>query len=505
MISVTRRITIITLLIAFFLTNCSVPPDRQQDKPGISSSDLKIYFEYFSQAKLQNRRAGSIGEAKAANYMADQMKQFGLEAAGDDLTYFQHFPIPYDVQMADSGNFLKTRHVQLSSDEHLAAPWGGSKSGTATGDLLFAGYGIRAPDLDYDDYDEINAEGKIVLLLRSGPDHDEKGNAPFRQYYPLAKKVAAAEQAGAKAVLVTSGLAQNKMDSLLVVHQVHGVKTSGIPVLQITPRTANILTRRNGLNLKKVQQQIDANQKPHSRDLDYTVTVSTNLVTQKRIARNVLGRIRGQKYPDHYLVVGTHYDNPGFGKKEANMVKDRSAVSPGKAGSISGIAGLLELAQYYATHPTNNSILFIAFSANDEGRLGSVHFLDHPTIPTDSIFTMISLGQIGRSMNHKMQVSGMKSAKSWKSLILRIQIDSLEVDTSSMSSEGEKSDYISFLYHHIPAINYSTGDYKYLDSTHTGNNLNDQGEIRILEHIRRLIAELDTLNKHELKFDKSGF
>lgn len=229
---------------------------------------------------------------------------------------------------------------------------------------------------------------------------------------------------------------------------------------------------------------------------------STHFADQKRIARNVIGLLKGAGQSQSYLVIGAHFDHPGMGRFDSLSPKDQFNIHNGADDNASGVSGLLELAQYFSRHPTRKSLLFIAFSGEELGLLGSQYFVNHPTIPLDSVQAMINLDMIGRLKDDKLLIAGTGSASRWDALIAKANTDSLAIKT--LPGGAGAGDHTSFYYKEIPVLHYFTDSHQdYHRPSDDTKYINIKGEDRVLEHLKRLILALDTLKGRQLTFTET--
>lgn len=222
----------------------------------------------------------------------------------------------------------------------------------------------------------------------------------------------------------------------------------------------------------------------------------------KRTARNVVGLVKGTEQPHKYIIIGAHFDHLGVGKFGSLSPADSLSIHNGADDNASGTSGLLELAQYYSQHPAQKSILFIAFSGEEEGLWGSQYFVEHPTVPIDSVIAMINMDMIGRLRDQKLIIMGTGTTKRWNSIIQKANDDSLHLKTAE-AGYGP-SDHTSFYFKDIPVLFYFTGAHEdYHRPTDDVKYINAKGEDRVLEHLKRVIAELDTLSMKQMAFTKA--
>jgi len=206
------------------------------------------------------------------------------------------------------------------------------------------------------------------------------------------------------------------------------------------------------------------------------------------MSRNVLGYVRGGEFPQQWVVVGAHYDGQGTGGF-ISMDGGTTSVHNSADDNASGVAGLLELAHYYSANPADYSILFIAFSGEELGLLGSRFFIESDVLSRDSIVAMINLDMTGRLEDGLLTISGVETAPFWEESIQMANRDSINIETKPTGSGA--SDHIPFKEAGIPAIHYFTGLHDdYHRSSDTFDKVDAEGILKILDHISLLVEEI---------------
>lgn len=229
---------------------------------------------------------------------------------------------------------------------------------------------------------------------------------------------------------------------------------------------------------------------------------STTFPDEERITRNVVGLLEGTVDPDTYIIVGAHYDHLGRGAFGSLFTRNDTTIHNGADDNASGTAGLLELAHYFSENRIEKSILFIAFSGEEMGLLGSQHFVDEPTIPLEQSMAMINMDMIGRLSNNELLIFGTGSSGAWEELVQQANSDSLSIE---MVPDGTgASDHTSFYNKQIPVLHYFTNTHAdYHRPSDDPEYINAEGQDTVLEHLRRMIAAMDRLNTEELAYTEA--
>lgn len=234
---------------------------------------------------------------------------------------------------------------------------------------------------------------------------------------------------------------------------------------------------------------------PHNPD-------TTAFSDEERIARNVVALLEGTGETESHIIIGAHYDHLGTGKFGSLYNRNDSTIHNGADDNASGTAGLLELAHYFSEHPTERNLLFIAFSGEEMGLLGSQYFVENPTIPLAESIAMINMDMIGRLDGNKLLIFGTGSSEGWSPLIRKSNTDSLDIDTIPDGTGA--SDHTSFYNKQIPVLHYFTDTHAdYHRPSDDAEYINEEGQDKVLEHLKNLIIGLDSLSNEELVYTEA--
>ncbi|MEX1063386.1 MAG: M20/M25/M40 family metallo-hydrolase [Balneolaceae bacterium] len=222
------------------------------------------------------------------------------------------------------------------------------------------------------------------------------------------------------------------------------------------------------------------------------------------LSRNVIGIIPGRADLTEFLIIGAHYDAQGMGGIISLGSESDPVVHPGADDNASGTAGLLELARYFSANRPTRTLVFIAFSGEELGLLGSRFFVENPTLPEGRILAMINLDMIGRMEEVDLTISGTGSADIWPEIISVSNRDSLNI--RQLASGSGASDHDSFYDEGIPALHYFAGSHPdYHRPGDTAGKINYEKTAMIVSHVKRVIAHLDTTAAEELIFEPAGY
>ncbi len=363
--------------------------------------------------------------------------------------------------------------------------------------MVFAGYGVTAPEHDYDDYASIDVRGRIVLLLRYAPVvFGEQGwHATF------VRKVQNAASHGAVAVLVVNGPRHHREDKIVPFSlDVGAEETASIPTVHLKREQGESLLRASGRSLLDLQNGIDESLSPRSFaiegvEVSLTVDVRRATVTVSNILgflpASAVGTLGLRPRPREHLVIGAHYDHLGLGEKGSRDGRSRGVVHNGADDNASGVAGVLELARVF-TRETNRprGILFAVFAGEELGLRGSYYYTSHPSFPLKDTVAMINLDMIGRLRHDLLYLGGVDQVPQIRGRIEeRLRAEGLAL--SGRFTADEASDHAPFLRAGVPALFFFTGLHgDYHKPTDDVQFINFDGMERVLRASYRVSSDL---------------
>jgi hypothetical protein len=407
------------VLFALSLTGCMSADyggDEDQGMDMITPSLLKRNIDILASDAMMGRATPSSQLDSAARYIAGEFETDGLEPVQG--SNFQQF----GLNIVNLGSDNRLRITKDGQEQSFAlkddfVPFEMTANREASGSIVFAGYGITAPEYHYDDYAAIDVRGKIVLVLRHEP-REEDADSPFRgkkatQYSGVEEKARNALDHGAAALLVvTDPLNHGNMmprgfpwpslsksipvDALPMTLVVNESKK--IPVVHIGAKVVNLLLGSVEV-LKLLQARIDSTMTPLSYALPgVTGYVKSSTIIKNFTTRNVVGFCPGSDpgMKNEIIVIGAHYDHVGYRK---GSPAGQDSIYNGADDDASGTSGVLALAKAFGSlhEKPKRSLLFIAFAGEEEGLLGSLAYVGQPLFPLMKTVAMLNLDMIGRN------------------------------------------------------------------------------------------------------------
>ena len=471
-----------------------------------SASRLQQHVSYLASDALDGRRTGTAGANDAARYIAGEFARLGLKpAAAGPATrrgsrimarYLQQFPYVAGIELGQQNAFLIGGTQRLTVREEWM-PLSFSTNASVSGSIVFVGFGIKAPELNHDDYQGVPVSGNIALALAGTPDSDNPHGKFFR-YVDVHLKAIAARDAGAKALLLITNEPDFKKALLarLEVDLLGG--DVRLPVATVSQQALAKLAPQ--LTLSELQQLASAKQQSTLKPVAGPFTLTTELVRKEVPAYNVVGVLEGSDrlLKNETIVIGAHYDHLGRGGS-GSLAPRSGEIHHGADDNASGTAGVLELARVLTEQRPRpkRTIVFIAFGGEEEGLLGSNYYVNHPATPLNSVVAMINMDMIGRMKDRKLVIGGVGTAKEWRDIIAQGTADPARKFELTLNEDGfGPSDHSSFYGKEIPVLFFWTGTHNdYHKPTDTSEKINYQDQTRILNLVSYIVRHLDSADK----------
>jgi len=433
------------------ILSLSVSPLIAQHK--VDGKSAHSFIKYLAADRLEGRKSGLAGGEKAAEWIAQKFKEFGLEPAGDKGTYFQHFTVSFFN--VDGGVALKVispvkaREFVYREDYRVARYSGGGK---AAGELVFVGYGISEPDKEFDEYQGIDVKGKVVLILSGAPQNDY---TRWKEESTPSYKVKTAVARGAKGVLFYPNPRETDRRRRYIRLDKEDYRTNFL-VFSIEDRVLNFILKGTGKRLSLLQEEIDKELKPRSFPTGRKTELKARITFDpKRKTKNVLGKITGThpELKEQVIVLGAHMDAQG--------VSVDKEVYNGADDNASGTAVVMEIARVMKLNDLRpkRTILFAAWAAEEQGLLGSRHYAEHAVFPVEKTVLNLNMDMVGLG-DGKVRFSGYYFApEMWKDITTTLSQQELDMVVPNRGGPGG-SDHTPFLTRGVPAFFlFSTGSH----------------------------------------------
>jgi len=384
-------------------------------------------------------------------------------------------------------------------------PFSFSEAVTVQAPLVFAGYGITAPEFNYDDYKGVDAKGKIVLVLRHEPqENDEKSVRAGKQlttHAEIVNKAINARNHGAVGMVLVNDLGNHpgEPDELVKFGTLTGPEEMQIAALQAKAAVVDEWLKPSGKRLEDLRQAIDKDLSNHSFALEPSAQVALS-VDVKRVRKevaNVIGVLEGQdeKLAGQCIVVGAHYDHLGLGDQHSLAPSQIGQIHHGADDNASGTSAVLELADGFAHERprSTHTLLFIAFAGEETGLLGSSYYTNHPACSLDKTLAMVNMDMIGRVSKNKLYVGGTGTSPGFKKLVEDADRD-LGFDLSYSASGYGASDHMSFTVRSVPVLFFFSGLHSdYHKPSDTWEKINAEDGVKVVRLVAQVVNGLDQL------------
>jgi hypothetical protein len=468
---------------------------------------------FLASDECEGRGINTKGINLAADYIAKELKKAGLKPAVGDQGYFQPFTLKVASKLGSPNRLIMRgplgQQVELELGQQFQV-LGLSGGGKLTAPVVFAGYGVTAKDIGYDDYANVDVAGKIVLLLRKTPRYENRylpfdgGSAPYHAAFSTKAANAAQHQAAAVLIVNDRGTASTK-DRLIDFGDTSRDTSSDLPVVQVRREIADeLLQSAHGTPLLTLEQDIDRDLRPRSAALaGWTASLDINVSRPGIPVKNIVGVLEGSgPLAQETVIIGAHYDHLGYGGF-GSLARNRSerAIHHGADDNASGTTTLIELARRFAGEPNRQGrrLVFIAFTGEESGLLGSAHYCKNPLFPLANTVAMINLDMVGRlrpdseSHKDKLIVYGTGSATTFDALLESLNKNHGFKFQKMPGGEGP-SDQESFYLKNIPVLFFFTGDHPdYHKPSDTVDKINIAGMTRVADLVEDLVNNLETV------------
>jgi len=439
----------------------------QSGLEAISGDSLISDVRWLADDAREGRMTGSPGCEASARWIAAHFRQYGLEPGGEQSTYFQNFSAEVGIGFG-SDNALELTGVpgfdSPTMDKDFR-PLASSVNGSKSGQLVFVGYGITVPSLNYDDYAGVDATGKFVIVLRHQPLQADTSSAFSKldpsTYVSIRAKLKNAKSHGALGMIFVTGPGspQSETDKLLAPRWREAIGGAGLLAVHVQRNLAEAILSAGGVNLNQWVADVDKSQKPNSVALGEKIEakVSVEVKKEERQTANVIGILRGTDPSAKAIVLGAHYDHLGRGNESSLAPSQIGKIHNGADDNASGTSGLIELARVLSAGPRlKRTLIFAAFSGEEVGLLGSKFMAEHPPVPLDQIDAMFNMDMIGRPKGGKVLIGGVGTSPGFASLLERAgQGRALKIEPSKGVESA--SDHEEFYQKGVPVLFFFSG------------------------------------------------
>lgn len=431
-----------------------------------SLESLMLSVSFLASDELQGRYPGTEGEQMAADFIANRFKEAGLDPHFTG-SYFQPFVVPKGVEISEETTLkAKGKALKLHVDFYPVRYCGPHHSGV--GKAIDAGFGIEAPALQHNDFEGKDFKGKVAIMDVGSPDGVHP-HSKFMSHLDLETRLRNLIDKGVVGIVLT-----DKNESGAPAERFKSLKSLDVPVFY-------------AINAKKARKWAKKGQ---------TIEMKSSIEQFALEAKNVIGQI--DNGAERTFIIGAHYDHLGWGE-EGSLHKGEKAIHNGADDNASGVAALIEMAQYIIKHPKDfpSNYIFIAFSGEEMGLLGSNFFVNsdemEKVVQPSLMFNMDMIGRLNKEQ--LFMVNGTGTSPIFDEIVREInQCYNLRIKTSA-SGTGP-SDHTSFYNLEIPVLHFFTGSH---DDYHKPGDdyekINFEGLKTVLDYILFLLKEAESVKE----------
>ena len=507
------------LLLLVLALNAVGQQSANKTRPSVDR--LREVITFLASDKLDGRRTGTDGANQAARYIAAEFKRLGLKPGAK--AYMQEFPYVAGVDLGKGNSIsLKSKPDATAMSLQVGDDWmplGFSANGHAEDSpVVFVGYGITAADLKYDDYAGVDVKDKVALAFTGTPDGDNP-HGQFGRYEDVRWKAIAAKDKGAKALLVIASDNNFKDERLTKLQYDNMAGEAGLLVAVISRQTAFSILRHtfesptiaqswNELS-KRIMDMSNGKTSFSVSVKDATLSINIDVARREAPAANVIGILEGSDptLKNEAIVIGAHYDHLGRGG-EGSLAPRSGDIHHGADDNASGVAGVLELARMFSAKGMRpkRTLVFVTFSGEEEGLIGSNFYVNHPVVPLAQTVAMVNMDMIGRLKDDKLIVGGVGTSPQWRDWIAKANeaasVNTTGIQPASASSTQRfaltlnedgygPSDHSSFYSKQVPVLFFWTGTHEdYHKPTDTADKINYDGEARIVYMVADIVRAI---------------
>ena len=487
-------------------------------QPDCSPQDILRHVDYLCRPELRGRRTGTAGEQLATAYVAAYLDQLGLEPSGDGGSWFQSFEFTSGVSLGKENGLIQGPNSYEVQKDWV--PLSFSNTGDfAAAPVVFAGYSIVAPpDEGQDEYDSfvhLDVKDKWILAFRFMPeDISPERRQHLARHASLRFKAMLARDKGAHGLILVSGPKSSVREQLVRLQFDGSLSSSTLPIISVSDELAAKWFASCGKSLEAVQEQLDTGEPVMGFDLpEVELSARIDIEQVTRQGRNVLGWLRAGKVPTpQVVIVGAHIDHLGEGSHSSSLARDdeREGVHWGADDNASGVGAMLEIAQWLATlkaqgkFDSNRDILFAAWSGEEDGLIGSSHFVKtfrrgattetaSPHADSASLYptvaACVNLDMVGR-LDKRLILQGVGSSSLWRSEIERRNAG-LGIPIALQDDSYIPTDASVFFTRGVPILSAFTGSHEeYHTPRDTPDKLNYDGAAKIAQFMALVTRSL---------------
>jgi hypothetical protein len=480
----------------FFLATAVAAP--------LLATTVKQHVEVLAADDMEGRMTGMPGADKAVAYLVQQLQEMGVQPLPGSGGLKQEFE--FTAGSKDAGTVL--RLVDADGEAHTiqdntkVQALSFSDATSVSGEVVFAGYGLKLPDdseFPYDSYASIDVKDKIAVVMRYFPeDVDRDTRALLARYSGLRYKALQAREAGAKALVLITGPKSPNAGEVVPMRFDTALSGSGIAAVSIDGEIAQSLVAGTGKTLEEIQESFDTGN-PHVTGFTLegvTLDLDVKIERKRSTGVNVLGWLppTTSSGSEPVIAVGAHYDHLGHGEG-GNSLADASEngeIHNGADDNASGCAAVLATVAQLAGKERHRGLVVGFWGGEEIGLLGSAAFVDGLEELPVHIGAYVNFDMVGRLRDDKLTVQGVGSSEVWPGFLERANVVA-GFDLVTSADPYLPTDSQSFYLEGIPTINFFTGSHEdYHRPSDDADKIDVDGVERIARMATLIIQKMDT-------------
>ncbi|NDV91104.1 M20/M25/M40 family metallo-hydrolase [Alteromonas sp. 345S023] len=436
----------------------------------ISDSDIREPLKVLSSDEFEGRLPTTIGEEKTLAYLTKKLQQAGLRPTNGD-SYLQEVALMEIT--ADPAMTMQIGKNQFKYKQDMVASSKREQSQVTVNDteLVFVGYGINAPEYNWNDYEGVDVKGKTVVILINdpgfaNPEGDKFQGSTMTYYGRWSYKYEEASRQGAAAAIIVHEAAPASYGWSVVANSWSGPqygllsKDKGASRVAVegwlTLDAAKKVFADAGLDFNAEKDK--ANQGPYHQSMDIKASVTVNNSFKQSTSHNVMATLPGSEKPDEHIIYTAHWDH--LGKDES---KEGDQIYNGARDNATGTAAMLAMAEAYASlsPAPKRSVSFLFVTAEEQGLLGSKYYAENPVIPIENTvanINMDAMNVLGKTKNVAVVGMGKSELEDYLNVAATKQGRTLTQEDKPEAGYYYRSDHFSFAKQGIPALYAEGGD-----------------------------------------------
>jgi len=487
----TQRLLLAGVALTAFSCTQNKAVDEQDGLSAFNKDSLASHIITLASDEYQGRRPFTEGETKTIAYLQNTYKRLGLEP-GNGNSYLQDVPMveitPKSVsplRVTSAKGSFELKNIQ---DFVIWTERTDTVQSFNNDDVVFAGFGVVAPEYKWNDYAGLDVKGKIVMVLVNDPGFETGDTTLFKgktmtYYGRWTYKYEEAARQGAKGCIIVHNTAAASYPFQVVQTSNGGVKLhldkrashqyqlalqgwvtheSAVKILQAGGKDTSVLHTANNRGFKGFNIGVKLSE-----------TLTTKVVFNK--SHNVVAKITGTKRPDEYIIYTAHWDHLGVGKPDAKG----DSIYNGALDNASGTASILEIARAFKSMktPPERTVVFLSVTAEEQGLLGSEYYAENPIYPADKTVADINvdgINNIGKTKDVSIAGSGQSELEDYLKAELAKSGRYLAPETHPEAGHYFRSDHFSFAKIGVPSITIGGGVDVICKGKEYGKKMDDQ-------------------------------